>query len=43
MVFKSYIIDAIQLKGFISEYLTDIMEDSSILKIVEDLSTITKL
>ena len=42
-MFKSYLIDAVQLASCIGEYLADIMEDASLLKVVDDLKTISTL
>ena len=43
MVFKSYLVDAIALKDLVADYMADFMENTSLLKIVDDQSTVTKL
>ena len=43
MVFKSYLVDAVALKGLIADYMADFMENTNLIKIVDDQSTITKL
>ena len=36
MVFKSYLVDAIALKDLVADYMADFMENTSLLKIVDD-------
>ena len=42
-MFKSFLIDGIQLADCMGEYLADIAEDASLLKVVDDLKTISTL